>query len=111
MLVGYKNQTDFPSEDFVCIRLTCGGETRVSPEDFAELSRFRWTLKKSFYRYYVGRWISANGKRKFIFIHRVISRCPRDRVVHHINHVTTDNRRSNLQLLTDYEHKEYHSWR
>lgn len=111
MLVGYLRQANFPQESYATIQLVCGGETRISVEDFDRLSKFNWTLKKSFYRHYVGRWTRKNGKRKFIFMHRDICGCPDDRVVHHVNHVTTDNRRTNLQILTDYEHKEYHSWR
>jgi hypothetical protein len=38
-------------------------------------------------------------------MHRQIVQATPDQVVHHINHNTLDNRRSNLQLLTPSEHR------
>lgn len=111
LLVKSQRFNEFPRTPYVRIPLAAGGETLISREDYSWVKNHSWTIKKSFYRSYVGRWTKINGQRTFKILHRVITRCPSDYVVHHINHNTLDNRRDNLQVLTKFEHKEYHSYR
>jgi hypothetical protein len=111
MLVKNKKKGIWPETPYCVIVCRDGTEILVSPEDFDYLRAFQWSVKKSFYRIYAGRWIYENEKRKWLIMHRVITRCRPDLVVHHINHNTKDNRRDNLLVLTDYEHKEEFSYR
>jgi len=43
-------------------------------------------------------------------MHRLIVRCPATCKVHHINHDTLDNRRQNLMIVTEYEHRHFDGW-
>ena len=45
-----------------------------------------------------------------IFMHRQITHCPNDKVVHHINHDGLDNRKANLLNMTTDQHKKIHSF-
>jgi hypothetical protein len=111
MLIANKKKGAWPETPFCVIIARDGSEIFVSPEDFDSLRVYKWTIKKSFYRRYAGRWTVKNGKRIWLIMHRVITRCRADLVVHHVNHNTLDNRRDNLLVLTDYEHKEEFSYR
>jgi hypothetical protein len=111
ILIRNKKKDTWPNSDFNIIVCCDGTKILVSPEDFDYLRAFKWSIKKSFYRKYAGRWTTENGKRKFLIMHRVITGCRPDLVVHHVNHNTFDNRRENLLTLTDYEHKEEFSYR
>jgi len=94
------------------IIICCDGtQILVSPKDYIYLRAFKWTMKRSFSRSYAGRWSTKHGKRIFIYMHRIITRCPPHLVVHHIDNNQLNNMRENLMLLTVYEHKEYFSYR
>lgn len=111
MLVRNKKKEIWPDTDYRVIVTCDGSKILVSPRDYDNLKIFKWSVKKSFYRKYAGIWKTKNGKRKFLFMHRIITGCRPDLVVHHINHNTFDNRRDNLLEMTFYEHKEMHSYR
>ena len=111
MLVRAENKPKNEITNYSII-LACGiHEILVDTEDYNGLSAFNWTVKKSFYRRYCGRWSKKNGKKIWVIMHRVITRCPHHMVIHHVNHNTFDNRKENLLMLTEYEHQKEHSWR
>lgn len=62
---------------------------------FADLSRYKWRLHKS---YAIG-WVGKRG----VLLHRHITKAARDLSVDHINHDPLDNRLSNLRLCTHAE--------
>ena len=47
--------------------------------------------------------VQRNKERKVIWLHRLITHCPCDKVVDHRNGDTLDNRRSNLRVVTSNE--------
>lgn len=73
----------------------------VDDDMFDELSKHNWSFGIGGYAYRKGR--TADKKQFTILMHRQIMNPPRGKVVDHINHVGTDNRRENLRICL---HKE-----
>ena len=111
MLVRVKKTPDNTPDNVRHLICRDGTEILVSTEDYLYLRDFQWTMKRSFCRSYAGRWSQKYGKRIFIYMHRVITGCRSDLVVHHIDNNQLNNQRENLLVLTAYEHKEYFSYR
>lgn len=55
---------------------------------------------------YLKLYKKINNKKTYILLHRFITKCPKDKVVDHINHDTLDNRKSNLRICTPRENSE-----
>jgi len=88
-----------------------GGLHTLIDEDLQPyLSRFRWFLLKSAHNKYVATRRIRNGKAHTVRLHRLITRAPASMKVHHINHNPLDNRRSNLLLVTEREHRHFDGW-
>jgi len=81
------------------IPLTQGKFAIVDPENYNELSQYKWTAAKSPNTFYAVR--SAQGRQ--IRMHRLITTAPKGLVVDHINHNGLDNRKQNLRLCTRSE--------
>lgn len=104
-----KNNSSPPAEA-VEIRLRDGTHTIVDAEDFPRLSLFKWFLLKSASTKYVVTRKIVKGKVYTIRMHRFILNCPSHMKVHHINHNSLDNRRSNLREITEREHRHFDGW-
>jgi hypothetical protein len=94
----------------VRIPLTQGKFAIVDPEDVALVSQFRWhaSFGSRQTKYYAVRKVHVgNRKYKNIRMHRLImglgTQDEDPRVVDHINHNSLDNRRSNLEIITQEE--------
>ena len=92
------------------IPLTQGQVALVDDEDFEELNRFKWCASwdpctRSFYAQRNIRLPS--GKQTQQLMHRVILGLKRGDVRQgdHINHVTRDNRRENIRIVTNQENQ------
>ena len=77
------------------IKLTNGGVTLVSNNKYNKVKDYHWFLTSHGY-------VSAHirlGFRKYkhIYLHRLITNCPKGKSVDHINHDTKDNRDENLR--------------
>lgn len=98
-----------PSEDYRLIPLSQGQFSKVSPEDFEWLSRWKWHAwwSKSTNSFYALRNGVSGGRRVSIRMHREICCLIRgdDRQSDHINHDTLDNRRPNLRVVTQAQNK------
>lgn len=89
------------------IKLTQGRYALVSDEDFERVSALKWcaSLESRGTKTYAIRW----EKRTKIRMHRFILGLPpgkfdpEERVVDHINHDPLDNRRENLEIVTQEE--------
>ncbi|MCJ7602243.1 MAG: HNH endonuclease [Desulfobulbaceae bacterium] len=80
----------------------------VDPEDYATISKYHWSARKSKSGYYAVRKATYCGTRVTIFMHRQIMAAAAGQQVHHINQNRLDNRKINLQLLTPAEHSQIH---
>jgi hypothetical protein len=86
------------------IPLSQGLFALVSDGDFEYLSQWKWyAARRSGNTFYARRMETKNGKRKLIYMHRAVTKCPDGLEPDHINHNTLDNRRENLRVCTHYE--------
>lgn len=68
-----------------------GNEFIVDLEDFAKIKDLSWYESSAGYMTH-----RENGK--LLQIHRIVTDCPEDKVVDHINHNKLDNRKQNLRV-------------
>jgi len=109
MLVKTTNKPlELPAAEII---LAGGKICLVDPGDFEYLNQFKWFLKKSASKYYVVTTMRVLGKKIFVRMHRVVALTPPWLLCHHINGNSLDNRRANLQNMTEYDHVKCHSWR
>lgn len=80
--------------DWVELRTFSGKRFKVSKQDLHIFEKYLVKVKN-----YVLLFEEAGGKEQTL--HRVILQAPPEFVVDHKNHVTTDNRRSNIRLATN----------
>lgn len=73
------------------------GIAKVSDEDFATVSQFRWHLHSAGYAY---RAEKKGGKQTNFLMHREIMDCPKGLVVDHIDGDRLNNQRANLRIAT-----------
>lgn len=72
----------------------------IDQEDYQLVSTLKW--HKSDNGYAVWRGIK-DGKKQTIRMHRLITNCPKGKIIDHINHDKLDNRKSNLRICTQSE--------
>ena len=82
------------------IKLTQGYEAIVDDDDYEFLSQWSWYINKRRYIVYALRDIRVGGKKRHLWMHRVINNTPDDLYTDHINGNGLDNRRSNLRTVT-----------
>lgn len=90
--------------DYALIKLTHGKFAIVDAESYNWLNAHYWRAKKSHNCWYAARRKITNGKAKTILMHREITQCPKNKVVHHKNHNTLDNRHKNLEPMKRERH-------
>jgi len=100
------------------IKLTQGKVALVSNEDYELVSKFKWcaSLEGRGTKWYAIRRARINGVSFKIRMHRFIMGLPPgkfdERVVDHINHDSLDNRRENLEIITQEENmKRSNGWK
>ena len=63
------------------------------------------TLKTPAY-YIAHRYDNKTKGKGVIKLHRLVTNCPRNKVIDHINHNTCDNRKANLRICTLFENQQ-----
>lgn len=86
--------------DYCKIPSTRGKFAKVDPENYLWLAQFRWHCKTNKNTIYVVRTVTEGGRKKRIFMHRLIADTPEHLVCDHINHSSLDNRIKNLRNCT-----------
>lgn len=76
------------------IKLTQGKVALVDNEDFEEISKYKWYFDHGYARTSIG----GRKNKKNIYLHRMIMKCPEDRLIDHKNRNTLDCRRSNMRI-------------
>jgi hypothetical protein len=91
------------------IPLPKGKVALVSDEDYERVAAFKWcaSLESRGTKWYAIRRVTVNGKAVKIRMHRFVMGLPPGgedgRVVDHLNHDSLDNRRENLEIVTQEE--------
>lgn len=70
--------------------------TQISLEDVEKVKHYKWRLGSNGY---VCGWVNE----KTVSLHRFLLDAPKGKVVHHKNHIITDNRKNNLLICTQLE--------
>jgi len=87
-----------------------GGWAVVDPEDYDRLILFKWHVKRSGARFYAVRKVTKNYHEKIFYMHREIMQPDPWIIIHHRNWNSLDNRKSNLQCVTQREHRHFDGW-
>lgn len=93
------------------IQLTKGFYAIVDEDLYDELRRHYWRAKRSFSGFYAVRRVVRKGVTHTIQMHRQIAKTPDDMICHHKNGNKLDNRRANLENVSDYLHRKLYSYR
>lgn len=73
---------------------------QIDKEDVKIIQQYKWHLNNYGYA------MTTPKKGKMILMHRLITNCPNNLVVDHINHIKTDNRKNNLKVCTQKENTQ-----
>lgn len=87
-----------------------GSQAIIDNDDWPRIHGYQWYIRRRGGVKYAYRKKISGGKSFMIFMHRQITHCPNDKVVHHINHDGLDNRKANLLKMTTDQHKKIHSF-
>jgi HNH endonuclease len=79
----------------------------VDDADYEALKDYRWYLDKWGY-VRTATYSRTTTKSGTLLMHRMIMRYPKGLHVHHKNGVRHDNRKENLEVITNAEHQKYH---
>ena len=83
------------------IPLTQGKVALVDDDDYEELSKYKWCVKKRSHTCYAKRSSkTVSGIRHTILMHTVILETPKGMETDHINGNGLDNRKENLRIVT-----------
>lgn len=88
-------------EDYVIMYTKKEEAFIIDLDDFEKVRNVCWHMHKG---YFCG---TLNQKK--VWLHRYITNCPKDMVVDHINHDTSDNRKENLRICTSAQNAKNQS--
>ena len=68
-------------------------EFYIDKDDYEICKKYTWWYNKQGY-------VETKVNQKRVFMHRLLTNCPDDKIVDHINHKPNDNRKLNLRVVT-----------
>ena len=104
----YKINQGAKLDNFGMIPVHPGKAAIVDLDDYENLIKYKWYIIKQHGHPYAARKKTTNGKTYFVRMHRQIMHTPKGQIVHHKNRQTLDNRKKNLENMTDIKHKFSH---
>lgn len=91
------------------IKLSQGYEAIVDAEDYPLLSQVSWHLHRSRNGVYARATLPGTGGKRKVLMHRLLCGVwavrGKDLQVDHLNHRTLDNRKTNLQVVSNIENQ------
>lgn len=85
---------------FAYVPLTKGFEAVIDVDDVDKVKNNNWYALGAAGLVYAARMQKIYGVRRSIYLHRVITICPPEKLVDHVDCNTLDNRRANLRICT-----------
>ena len=79
----------------------------IDDEDYDRVSKHTWHIVDCKYNYYVRRTIRVGKSFKHQYLHRLIMGEPEGLQVNHKNKDTLDNRRQNLEIVTQQQNLKH----
>lgn len=89
------------ADDYIVGYCYNGKSFKIDVEDYELIKDYSWSVNKQGYV----RTQDCETKED-ILLHRLVTHCPDNLVVDHDNHITTDNRKSNLVVCTQSENMQ-----
>lgn len=87
------------------IKLRIGKFAFVDNEDFEELNKYKWHVRKGRYTYYAVRTVPVKGRLVSYIMHREIIKTPKGMLTDHIDGNGLNNQRKNLRIATRTENQ------
>lgn len=81
------------TENYAVMYTSKGEPFKIDKEDFDKVKTYCWCKNSKGY-------LVCRREGKYILLHRLITNCPDDMVVDHINHDKSDNRKQNLRICS-----------
>lgn len=98
-------------ENSCLIELTQGKFAIVDRPEPDVLRHFNWCAIKWNFRWYAVAYVTVNGKRSCVAMHKILTDTPFGWVCHHYNRNSLDNRLGNLLNMTQRHHRKLHGIR
>lgn len=85
--------------------------TYVDPADWLLYAGLPWRAKAGRGGYYAFCRIKVAGRQRGVYLHRLISKCPAGKHVHHVDGRTLNNHRDNLENMDPNIHDDLHKFK
>ena len=106
MLVKINTESE---ELFDCTLVACGARSVViDNEDAARITPYTWYVRRTRYNCYAYRIILLHDKKFMVWMHRQIMHTPNGMATHHKNRNGLDNRKINLEIMTEKSLRQLH---
>lgn len=90
------------------IPLNGGGEVLVDDRDAPWLAEAEWYVNSCGYAFTWGKRANRDDPPVYLLMHRIIMLPRKYEVVHHRDRNPLNNQRANLQVMMDWDHREFH---